>query len=408
MYVILWTELRGDYVSKFTLMNKNVRIFDFEYDDEEHFIVRFEQNYPDNEIYAPFGLIKDNNINKSEFNKWWKNRQIPASRNGLKELLYKSNIYDKDNFDLLDAKAYCLSLSDQYWVKKTNENILWEDINFFDNEFSEDIGKILFNGTKTQVNLNLNTPDMTSNGNYEKRWKIINGDRYLIKAGGKMLNQEPFNEVIATKLYERILNDNEYVKYKIIYDNDRAVSICKNFITQDTELIPAWKINEYYKFYVDENKYEHYIRCLNQLKIPDANVLVDKMIICDFILANKDRHFNNFGVIRNVETLEFERVAPIFDNGCSLWFDENDMYVGEFFLTKPFEEYEKMQVSLVKNISWLDIKKLDGFIDEVKEILSSNKLLSQERINKITEQIKSRIEFVNELKQNRKSDNGIL
>ena len=223
-----------------------------------------------------------------------------------------------------------------------------------------------------------------------------------------MLNQEPFNEVIATKLYERILNDNEYVKYKIIYDNDRAVSICKNFITQDTELIPAWKINEYYKFYVDENKYEHYIRCLNQLKIPDANILVDKMIICDFILANKDRHFNNFGVIRNVETLEFERVAPIFDNGCSLWFDENDMYVGEFFLTKPFEEYEKMQVSLVKNISWLDIKKLDGFIDEVREILSSNKLLSQERINKITEQIKSRIEFVNELKQNRKSDNGIL
>ena len=130
------------------------------------------------------------------------------------------------------------------------------------------------------------------------------------------------------------------------------------------------------------------------------------MIVCDFILANKDRHFNNFGAIRNVETLEFERVAPIFDNGCSLWFDENDMYVGEFFLTKPFEEYEKTQVSLVKNISWIDINKLDGFVDEVKEILSSNKLLSDERIEKITEQIKSRIEFVNQLKQTRESDNG--
>lgn len=65
------------------------------------------------------------------------------------------------------------------------------------------------------------------------------------------------------------------------------------------------------------------------------------MIVCDFILANKDRHFDNFGAIRNIETLEFERVAPTFDNGCSLWFDENDMYVGGFFLTKPFEEYEK-------------------------------------------------------------------
>lgn len=65
------------------------------------------------------------------------------------------------------------------------------------------------------------------------------------------------------------------------------------------------------------------------------------MIVCDFILANIDRHFNNFGAIRNIETLEFKRVAPIFDNGCSLWFDENDMYVGESFLTEPFKEYEK-------------------------------------------------------------------
>jgi len=82
------------------------------------------------------------------------------------------------------------------------------------------------------------------------------------------------------------------------------------------------------------------------------------------------------------------------------------MYVGEFFLTKPFEEYEKTQVSLVKNISWLDISKLDGFVDEVREILSSNKLLSDERIKKIIEQIKLRIEFVNQLKQTRESDNG--
>ena len=385
-------------MSKFTLMNKNIKIFDFEYNDEEHIIVNFYRSYPDNEIYAPFGLIKNDNIDKSGFNKWWKNRQIPASRNGLNEVLQNSNIYDKDNFDLLDTKAYCLSLSDQYWVKKIDEDILWENINFFDNEFSEDIGKVLFNGGNTKVNLNLNTPDMTSNGNYEKRWKIINGDRYLIKAGGKMINQEPFNEVIATKLYERILNDDEYVKYEIVYDNEKAVSICKNFITVNTELIPAWKINEYYEFNNNENKYEHYIRCLNELNIPNASILVDKMIICDFILANKDRHFNNFGVIRNVDTLEFERMAPLFDNGCSLWFDENDMYVGEFFLTKPFEDYEKSQINLVQNISWLDTDKLDGFIEEVREILTSNKLLSRERINKIIKQIELRIEFVKELK----------
>jgi len=395
-------------VKKFTLMNKNKKVFDFVYDEEEHFIVNFERNYPENEDYAPFGLIKINEIDKVEFNKWWKNRQMPASRKGLKELLHNSNVYDKDNFDLLDAKAYCLSLSDQYWVKGVNEEISWESINFFDNEFSEDIGKILFNGGKTALNLNLNTPDMTSNGNYEKRWKIIDGERYLLKAGSKIYNQEPFNELIATKLYERLLNKDEYVEYSVIFDDDKAISKCKNFITKDTELVPAWKINEYYEFLDDEDKYTHYIRCLNNLGIKDAETLTDKMIVCDYIIANKDRHFNNFGVIRDVNTLKFIDVAPIFDNGCSLWYDENDMYVGEFFLTKPFEEYEKKQLSLVKKLEWLDISKLEDFPNEVKTILSMDKLLSKERINKIVDQIKLRIEFVKELKKSREvdADNG--
>lgn len=389
-------------------MNKNKKVFDFVYDEEEHFIVNFERNYPENEDYAPFGLIKKNEIDKVEFNKWWKNRQIPASRKGLKEVLHNSNVYDKDNFDLLDAKAYCLSLSDQYWVKGVDEEISWESINFFDNEFSEDIGKILFNGGKTALNLNLNTPDMTSNGNYEKRWKIIDGERYLLKAGSKIYNQEPFNELIATKLYERLLNKDEYVEYSVIFDDDKAISKCKNFITKETELVPAWKINEYYEFLDDEDKYTHYIRCLNNLGIKDAETLTDKMIVCDYIIANKDRHFNNFGVIRDVSTLKFIGVAPIFDNGCSLWYDENDMYVGEFFLTKPFEEYEKTQLSLVKKLEWLDISKLEDFPNEVKTILSMNKLLSKERINKIVDQIKLRIEFVKELKKSREvdADNG--
>lgn len=395
-------------MKKFTLMNKNKKVFDFVYDEEEHFIVNFERNYPENEDYAPFGLIKMNEIDKVEFNKWWKNRQIPASRKGLKEVLHNSNVYDKDNFDLLDAKAYCLSLSDQYWVKGVDEEISWESINFFDNEFSEDIGKILFNGDKTALNLNLNTPDMTSNGNYEKRWKIIDGERYLLKAGSKIYNQEPFNELIATKLYERLLNKDEYVEYSVIFDDDKAISKCKNFITKNTELVPAWKINEYYEFLDDEDKYTHYIRCLNNLGIKDAETLTDKMIVCDYIIANKDRHFNNFGVIRDVNTLKFIGVAPIFDNGCSLWYDENDMYVGEFFLTKPFEEYEKTQLSLVKKLEWLDISKLEDFPNEVKTILSMDKLLSKERINKIVDQIKLRIEFVKELKKSREvdADNG--
>lgn len=387
---------------KFTLMNKNKKIFDFDYDIDECEIVRIDRKYPDNEKYAPFGLIKDNNL-KNNFNKWWKNRQIPASREGIKDILINNN-YNSDSFDLLNTKSYCLSLSDQYWVKEVNDDILWEDINFFDNDFSLDIGDVFLNVSKESFDLNLNSPDMTSNGNYPKRWKIINGDRCLIKSGGKIINQEPFNEVIATKLYDRILNDGEYVRYNIINVGNRKCCFCKDFITRDTELIPAWKINENFDNVCDEDKYSHYIRCLDELNISNGRMLIDKMIVCDFILANKDRHFNNFGVIRNVNTLEFVGVAPIYDNGCSLWYDENDMYVGEFFLTKPFLEYEKMQIGLVKDFSWLDINLLDGFLDDVREILSLNELITKKRIDKIVNEIEIRINYIKNLMNNYNGD----
>lgn len=126
--------------------------------------------------------------------------------------------------------------------------------------------------------------------------------------------------------------------------------------------------------------------------------LINKMIVCDFIIANKDRHFNNFCIIRDVNTLKFIGVALIFDNGCSLWYDENDMYVGEFFLTKPFY-YEKTQIRLVKKLDWFDVSKLENFTDEVKNILLTNKLISKERIDKIINQINLRKEYILELKK---------
>ena len=37
-----------------------------------------------------------------------------------------------------------------------------------------------------------------------------------------------------------------------------------------------------------------------------------------FIFINEDRHLNNSGIIRNVKTLEWKQVCPIFDTGRSM------------------------------------------------------------------------------------------
>jgi len=44
----------------------------------------------------------------------------------------------------------------------------------------------------------------------------------------------------------------------------------------------------------------------------------------DRIINNIDRHYGNFGFIRNADTLEFQGFEPIFDNGNSLWYNVSD------------------------------------------------------------------------------------
>ena len=49
---------------------------------------------------------------------------------------------------------------------------------------------------------------------------------------------------------------------------------------------------------------------------------LDYMLFMDFIISNTDRHWNNFGIIRDAETLKFKRLAPIFDSGNSFFVKE--------------------------------------------------------------------------------------
>ena len=83
-------------------------------------------------------------------------------------------------------------------------------------------------------------------------------------------------------------------------------------------------------------------------------------------MSNEDRHLNNFGIIREVNSLKWLDVAPIFDNGQSLnieYYDEEEVYIlgsGRFFYeVKPFEEI----IKVVKDLKRIDLDKLDGLVE---------------------------------------------
>ena len=54
------------------------------------------------------------------------------------------------------------------------------------------------------------------------------------------------------------------------------------------------------------------------------------MILLDYLIMNVDRHLNNLGIIRDVNTLRWLRVAPIFDSGEAMnidMLDDNTMVI---------------------------------------------------------------------------------
>ena len=108
-------------------------------------------------------------VDRQALNAWWSDRSIPASRSGLREALETIGVSSQT---LLLTKCCGLSLSDQYWVCPKDSGLKWEAVNFFDNTFADDMGKILFGETPANDKINLSSPDNTSDGWLKKKWII--------------------------------------------------------------------------------------------------------------------------------------------------------------------------------------------------------------------------------------------
>lgn len=382
---------------KYSLMHKNIVVADIELDEATAAIIKIDKLY--SEEHLPVAVsVKKGIANRAELNEWWYDRSIPASRSGVRKAMETLNISSPR---LLLSRCFGLSLSDQYWIKPCENNITWEDINFFNNDFSEDIGDILFGKKLNKNTLDYNSPDNTSDGFLKKRWKIINGRRCLLKSGSAPFMQQPFNEMIASKIMDRL--GISHIPYSVFFDEDgEPYSVCEDFITEDTELISAWRIMQSRKQDNNTSKYQHYVNCCEELGIKNIRQSLNEMIVLDYIIANEDRHFNNFGLIRNADTLEYISPAPIFDSGSSLGYDKvaGQILSGKNIECKPFKKTHEQQLGLVTSFDWIDFDKLNGVEDDIREVLSSaGEYIDKARTEAITKSVIQRIDHLYDIAQ---------
>lgn len=381
---------------KCTLMHKRMKVAELELDDATGFMQRIGTVYAPEHL--PVGVpVRRGVADRAALNEWWTDRSIPAGRSGVREALEALEI---SSTKMLLVRCWGLSLSDQYWIRPEGSDLTWDGINFFENDFSEDIGDILFGENKKKDALDFSSPDNTSDGNLKKRWKIIDGKRCLIKGGSNPFRQQPFNEVIAAGLMERL--DISHVPYSVVWNKGAPYSVCEDFITENTELVPAWRILKTRKKDNNTSVYQHFTACCEALGIRGAVPFLDRMIVLDYIIVNEDRHFNNFGVLRNAETLEWLGFAPIYDSGSSLGYDKMpaQMRSEKDVTCKPFKNHHAEQIKLVSDFGWIDFDKLLDAKELVETVLSSGgaeEYVGKDRIRAIADGVQRRIENLSQL-----------
>jgi len=368
-------------------MHKNTQVADLIIDEESGIIIKIGHIH--NPAHLPIGTtwVSGPDTGKPErkkLNDWWVGRSIPASRENIQAALLQMHMLQTTE---LLSKCYGLSLSDQYWICPIGSGLEWADINFFENTFSHDVGNILFgHEPNNDEHINLMSPDNTSDGWLRKKWITIDGKRLLMKGGSGPYQQEPLNELIACAVMKRL--GISHVPYSLTFYDELPYSLCETFITPKTELVPAWRVIQVLQRDNRDSAFTHLLRCAEALNIPNVASSIEKMLVLDYIIANTDRHYNNFGFIRNAETLEWYGVAPIYDSGTALWHDTQ--FVGRAPNSKPFRSAHTEQIKLVKDFSWFDQHTLNDLECEVAKILATSVLIDERRCAALVSAIKSR------------------
>ena len=380
----------------YELLNKDVPVLAFAYDEATHHVVDVARVLEPS--FAPPSIVGlDGTISTADVSWWWQHRSIPASRNQIDRL--KRSLGIEDASELLE-RNFALSLSDRYWVRPEGSNLTWTNVNFFDNDFSDELGRLTLEPSLSPTVAQLDDDDLMSPnssvmGDVPKKWIIGKGGiRWLVKAGTHLFDQDVFNEIVASALYRRLLAPIDYVAYRLLEHDGAAYCTCPNMLGPDEELVTAADLLRRHRHEERYGTYGSVLKALGTTGLDEALLKrgLSQVFSCDFLLANADRHTGNFGVIRDCVTLRYKRFAPTWDAGFSLWCDRRRLehpfdyaYSPRPFTGHPAESPEQ-QLRLFDDYTWLPASfpaELSAWRDEALEILASNPLMPTGRIEAI-------------------------
>ena len=362
------------------------------------------------DVYMPERLpVGCDENNMAQLTAWWARRAIPDSRRGIQQALRKLN--ENTNLTLM-LNSYGLSLIDHYWLQPLGKEEYWKERNFYENDFSDQLGSLLTDSGKVNIDDNLPkfSPSSSVNGEMKKKWIIDAGIRYLMKVNANDYGQQSVNELIATKLHEKLgwTNFSPYTLGRVVVD-DKEVPCSYNPLITSTELefVSAYQLVKDVKISNNSNAYEEIIhQAMNYgLEEQEVREQLEYTILTDFILSNTDRHFNNFGFLYDAIEQKFVSMAPVFDTGNALFYNKEIIPSGINLLDIEVTSFREKEVDLLQyitNKNLVNASKLYGFDLEVEQLLSEHTDMPDDRAKKIANTVKQKIEYIELFQEGKK------
>ena len=243
---------------------------------------------------------------------WLKGRVVPKNREFVHQILSR---YGLDQNDTMGIIKLCkgLSLNDSYWVVEQGFDGKFSAYNLYENSFARALALIAYTGYGTSTAKGFSfSPEFTTNGMLRKCWRRLNKKIYLYKGGttgAANAGKEPYSEFYAAQIAERMgLN---HIPYGLAKWKDTLCSTCELFTNIDTSYVPIYK-------FVEKATVTEIAAFLKGLGDKYYDEFVD-MLIFDALIFNTDRHGGNFGLLVDNKTNQPIALAPIFDNGLSLF-----------------------------------------------------------------------------------------
>ena len=206
-----------------------------------------------------------------------------------------------------------LSLNDCYWVVPKDFDGTFAEFNLYENEFDKILSLIAYTGAANTSTHFTSSPELTTNGNLPKGWRILSdGKRYLFKGGSTgaaNAGMEPYSEFYAYQI-AKAMGINA-IPYQLGMWKGMLSSYSELFTDINTSYVPIGRV-------VQNGGLQAVLEYYKKLGSTYYDELCS-MLVFDAVIYNDDRHFGNFGLMRDNRTGRILRPAPIFDNGYSLF-----------------------------------------------------------------------------------------